>query len=63
MTCPVVLARGGRSDAFGSTQVEAVMRRLPKARREDHPELGHLGPLEDPRAVATAIRQLLDEGT
>lgn len=55
--CPVTLARGGRSDAFTSPLAAAVARRLAAGRLEEHPTLGHLGPLEDPETVAAAIRR------
>lgn len=57
--CPVTLARGGRSEAFTPARAAAVAARLPHVRSEEHPDLGHLGPLEDPGAVAVSIRRAL----
>lgn len=57
--CPVTLARGGRSEAFTADRADAVAARLPRVRTEEHPNLGHLGPLEDPGAIAASIRRAL----
>lgn len=57
--CPVTLARGGRSDAFLPAREAAIAARLPRVRCEEHAALGHLGPLEDPGAVADSIRRAL----
>lgn len=58
--CQVTLARGGRSDAFGRRHADAVAARLTAARHEEHAGLGHLGPLQDPRAVADSIRAVVE---
>jgi pimeloyl-ACP methyl ester carboxylesterase len=55
--CPVLLAGGSESDAFGSVIRAAVASRLPDARTELLPGIGHFGPLEDPAAVARSIRR------
>ncbi|MDQ6605783.1 MAG: alpha/beta hydrolase [Actinomycetota bacterium] len=60
--CPVTLVRGGRSEAFPAARAAAVAARLPRVSTEAHPALGHLGPLEDPQAVAASIRRALDAG-
>jgi pimeloyl-ACP methyl ester carboxylesterase len=57
--CPVTLARGGRSEAFPPDREAAIAARLPQVRCEEHPNLAHLGPLEDPRAVAESIVRAL----
>ena len=57
--CPVMLASGAGSDAFGSTARTALARRLPDPRTEVLPRVGHFGPLEDPPAVAASIRSFL----
>ncbi|MGI8410992.1 MAG: alpha/beta fold hydrolase [Solirubrobacteraceae bacterium] len=62
VSCPVTLARGGRSEAFTPTRAAEVAARLPRVRTEEHPTLGHLGPLEDPRAVAVSIGRALAAG-
>ncbi|HWF49852.1 MAG TPA: alpha/beta hydrolase [Solirubrobacteraceae bacterium] len=57
--CPVTLARGGRSVAFMPDREAAVAARLSDVRCEEHPRLGHLGPLEGLRAVAESIERAL----
>jgi pimeloyl-ACP methyl ester carboxylesterase len=57
--CQVTLARGGRSEAFTRDREAAIADRLPRVRCEEHASLGHLGPLEDPGAVAGSIRRAL----
>ena len=61
IVCPVVLARGQESEAFPPATAAAVLRRLTYAREQVLPGLGHLGPLEDPNAVARAIRAALGD--
>lgn len=61
--CPVTLARGEESEAAGASQLAHLAGRLPDARTETHPGLGHLGPLEGPAAVARSIRAALTEGS
>lgn len=56
VACPVTLARGENSDAAGARQFAHLAGRLPHARTEAHHGLGHLGPLEQPAAVARSIR-------
>lgn len=56
--CPVTLARGGHSEAFTAAREAALAARLPRVNTQEHPDLGHLGPLEDPRAIAASIRAL-----
>ena len=34
----------------------AIVDALPDGRIEEHPELGHFGPLQDPAAIAASIR-------
>lgn len=57
--CPVHVSRGCRSDAFDDRRLEAVARRLRAVSSEELTGLGHLGPLEDPRAVADSITRHL----
>jgi pimeloyl-ACP methyl ester carboxylesterase len=55
VACPVVVARG-RADGPGpSGFAPAIAQRLRRGRLEEHPSLGHFGPLEDPAAVAERI--------
>jgi pimeloyl-ACP methyl ester carboxylesterase len=44
------------SDTFGAALVDAVVDRLPRARGEVVPGVGHFGPLEDPALLARSIR-------
>jgi len=54
--CPVTVLRG-RVDRPGPASVAPlVAEALPAGVLEDHPELGHFGPLEDPAAMAASIR-------
>lgn len=53
--CPVVVARGDRSEAMGAGVVAAQAAALPHGRVEILAGLGHLGPMEDPPAVAAAL--------
>jgi len=53
--CPVTLACGERTDAVGKVELERLAGRLPDVRIEVLPGVGHLGPMEDPRAVADSM--------
>ncbi len=56
ITCPVVLAAGGRTDTpFGPDLMARLAEVLPDGRAEPFPDLGHFGPLEDPEAIAASI--------
>ena len=59
--CPVTVACGG--DPAGPAQMaSAIADRLPAGRVERHPQLTHFGPMEDPAALAAAVRAALDLG-
>jgi pimeloyl-ACP methyl ester carboxylesterase len=54
--CPVTVLVG-RDDPFGPGRFAAdIAGRLPHGRLEEHPELGHFGPLEGLDAMAASIR-------
>lgn len=53
--CPVTLACGEHTTAFGEDMLRLDAARLPDARVEVLPGLSHFGPLEDPTAVADAV--------
>jgi len=53
--CPVTIAWGGRSLAMDRSVPEAQVDELPEAALVEFPELGHFGPLEAVKSVATAI--------
>ncbi|MBW3646043.1 MAG: alpha/beta hydrolase, partial [Actinobacteria bacterium] len=60
--CPVLLARGGASEACLPGSVREIAARLPRASTEELPGLGHLGPLEDPATVAASIASYVRTG-
>ena len=53
--CPVTLACGELTDAVGPGTLEKQASRLREARIDVVAGLGHLGPLEDPAAVASSM--------
>jgi len=53
--CPVTLACGELTDTFGPALLQQLATRLSDARVDVVDGLGHLGPLEDPEAVAASI--------
>jgi pimeloyl-ACP methyl ester carboxylesterase len=53
--CPVVLACGEHTDAFGPDFLTLFADRLPRSTTAVLPGLGHFGPLEDPDAVARSL--------
>lgn len=53
--CPVVVARGSADVPGPAGLVEQIVAQLPNARIEEHPNLGHFGPLEDPERIAASI--------
>jgi pimeloyl-ACP methyl ester carboxylesterase len=55
IACPVMLARGAASEACLPGPARSVAARLAQPVIEVLPDLGHLGPLEDPEAVAASI--------
>lgn len=57
--CPVILAWGERTDAAHPSLIRQQAARLPRAVVEAHAELGHLGPLQDPRRIAEAAARAL----
>jgi pimeloyl-ACP methyl ester carboxylesterase len=61
--CPVALACGERTDAFGPSFLEADASRLPRATVEVIPRLGHFGPLQRPDVVAASVVRSLNPGS
>lgn len=55
VTCPVTVAVSGDLEGAGRL-ARPVAEALPHGRFEEHPELGHFGPLEAPAAIADRIR-------
>jgi len=59
--CPVTVARGAAVDMFTPASIAAaIVGALPHGRLEEHPSLGHFGPLEDPATIAACIEQALN---
>jgi pimeloyl-ACP methyl ester carboxylesterase len=57
--CPVRLAYGTRTDAFGGPLMAADAALIPDATVEAFDDLGHFGPLERPDEVAPAVGRFL----
>lgn len=55
VSCPVMLAWGAGTDAYGEAAAGHLLTRLPDARAEAVGGVGHLGPLEDPERVAASV--------
>jgi pimeloyl-ACP methyl ester carboxylesterase len=60
--CPVTLACGEHTDAFGPSFLALFAGRLARAEQVVLPGLGHFGPLEDPTAVAESLASSLAVG-
>jgi pimeloyl-ACP methyl ester carboxylesterase len=56
VTCPVVLGVGAETDERRQEWIADITARTPNARVVEVSALGHLGPLEDPRKVASSMR-------
>ena len=59
--CPVTLACGEHTEVAGPGVLEVHAGRLPHARLDVLEGLGHLGPLEDPGAVAASVRAAFED--
>jgi pimeloyl-ACP methyl ester carboxylesterase len=55
VTCPVTLVYGDAPDSFPPAMGDAVSARLPHVDRRTATGFGHLGPFEDPAAIAADI--------
>jgi len=55
--CPVTLACGAETDAFGPPFLELFAARLADVEQAVLPGLGHFGPLQSPRQVAAAVTE------
>lgn len=53
--CPVTVVRGADHIPGPASFAPRVAEELPRGVGEDHPELGHFGPLQDPAAMAASI--------
>jgi pimeloyl-ACP methyl ester carboxylesterase len=56
LRCPVVVARGSDAVPGPAGFAPRVAERIPGSVLEDHPRLGHFGPLEDPEGIAAHVR-------
>ena len=56
LACPVTLACGSETDAFGEDFITLLAAPIPHATIQVLPDLGHFGPMQDPDAVAASIR-------
>ncbi len=64
VTCPVTLGCGEHTDTFGPDVLGLEAARLPSARVEVLPGVGHFGPLERPALVAQSVdRSIHGTGT
>jgi pimeloyl-ACP methyl ester carboxylesterase len=55
--CPVMLAYGEETEAFGPALIKVMAARIPAVSVEVVAGLGHLGPLEGPEAVGQSVRR------
>ena len=55
LRCPVTVARGHREVPGPAGLAAPIAEAIPSGVLEEHPELGHFGPLEDPATIADAI--------
>jgi len=55
ITTPTTVARGSDATPGPASMALYIVERLPNATLEDHPDLGHFGPLQDPPAIARSI--------
>ncbi|MHB1137663.1 MAG: alpha/beta fold hydrolase [Microthrixaceae bacterium] len=56
VACPVTVVRGRADEPGAATLAPLIAEGVPHGRLEDHPELGHFGPLEAPSAMAASVR-------
>jgi len=55
ISAPTLVMLGGQTEGFLKMVAEGAAERLPQGRLHTFPDLGHLGPMEDPEAVAAAL--------
>ncbi|MEO5678274.1 MAG: alpha/beta hydrolase [Acidimicrobiales bacterium] len=55
VACPVTFACGGTRADFGRAMTAPLAARVSHGRLEEHPDLGHLGPMEAPDQISTAV--------
>ena len=62
VACPVTIAASGDAGVGPAQMAPAIVAALPHGALERHPTLTHFGPLEDPAAMAMAVRTALHLG-
>jgi pimeloyl-ACP methyl ester carboxylesterase len=56
--CPVVIAAGAPTEGGPASFAQAIAIALPQGSFEQHPDLGHFGPLEAPDLIAERVREV-----
>jgi pimeloyl-ACP methyl ester carboxylesterase len=54
--CAVTVVRGAADQVGPAALAPAIAAGIPAGRLEDHPDLGHFGPLESPTTMAASVR-------
>jgi pimeloyl-ACP methyl ester carboxylesterase len=62
LAAPTLIVRGAETDPFLSMTAESVASRLPNARLDTVPDVGHLLPMEQPNTIADLIIDFLSSG-
>ncbi len=57
--CPVTVLRGGDDTGGPAGLAPRIVEHLPAGHLEEHPELGHFGPLEQPDAMADSANAVI----
>lgn len=57
VTTPTVVVRGKDAPVTPAGLATLIAESIPNGRLEDHPDLGHFGPLQDPEAMARSITE------
>ncbi len=57
--CPVTVIRGAETSPGPASLAPHIAQHLPDATLEDHPAMGHFGPLENPEKMAGSIRRAM----
>lgn len=59
LSCPVVVARGAADPGTPAAFADRIAARPAHGRLEEHPDLGHFGPLADLEGMARSVRALV----
>jgi pimeloyl-ACP methyl ester carboxylesterase len=63
LQCPTTVLHGDASVPGPASMAPVLVDAMPAATLEEHPALGHFGPLEDPAAMAASIRLAVTGGS